>query len=793
MSSGYAARAPRSNHSDAPDDEMASNHSGSASASASASASSHGHGHMQDEYTNETPIKRKTRDRPWKKSKEYDSIQTDELNVIGVQDDADGISVDADDDHDDDVSYDEPEPTKGSTKVNVNTADILGTEDVSSRWSKELAPSSEEVQNAHDRAVSLAMERARQKEYESMVEKDDVSVASRRSDSSRKSSHQQVRMEALKLLEIANGSSSSRDVRGAMQNQENSGGSANGGGSRLQQVVREKSSALRGIGLNNARQRKNYDRLDMSVDGYPSPETTDRSDVFTTNPTDTPIKGELDDIEIQNDSMKSMDVDIEGEKKKTWGSRYSIDRHLRAVHGGLTSEQVLNKMDRDHYNKLNPNTSATNMFKASPHEDDDRWGVENGRKGDKHKNRLWYTWIEAVKEKISTILNRDDATGSHTYGSHRLADHSSPSKSIFTGVAMTKFLDRLSPMSRAKHEGGSASTGFDWNNVNLMGRSNELPNINFSADDDLADSKRNKRRKMFWGAVIALSCVTLFSVIGVSVSRSNKRRQGGGYINVGEEVRFFVTSDVPFNPADETKLSRELDDLNYEDGDFLIHLGDINKASSTLCTFSVYDDAASLLKQSPVPVIVLPGNNDWNECPMPENAFENWMDELNRFEDNFDVEDFPDMPIVKRMSGRSENFEFLHKGVLFIGVHVVDGSIPDEREWTLRDQENLQWVQMQLSLYGPYEYRAIVLLGHAGVTSKDGDFFWPAMKEFEKTDKPVLYLHANDSPGMAYYHPYENYQKFTAVRLEVGSKNAPTQITVGGGSKPFEWEVTEED
>ena len=793
--------------SDAPDDEMESNHSGSNS------------GQMQDEFTNQTQSsKKKTKDRPWKKSKEYDAIQTDDVDICGVHpDDADastGISVenDHDDDDDDDISYDESTAPaeKTSAPVNVNTADILGTEDVSSRWSKEQTPSTQEVKDAHVRAVSLATERARRKEENDDM--DDLSLASRKSDSSRRSNHQQVRMEALKLLEIANSSGSVRNNNREEDSLNSGTGTGIRGGGRFK-AVREKSSALRGIGLNNARQRRNYERVPVSTNTDTNTDLhsnsnanlehpVDDNDVFTTNPSSTPIKGQLADIEIQEDIHTEMDrnmnmntvdgdVDVDGQGKKTWGSRYSIDRHLRALHGGLTSQQVLNKMDRDHYNKLNQNTSATNMCKTSPHEDDDRWGVESGRKGDKYKNRMWYTWIEAVKEKFAAISA--DKSGSHTFGSHRYADHShsSPSKGIFTGVAITKFLDRLSPMSRARHENGEEGQAFSWRNAN--GSSEELPSINFSADGDVAQERKKRRMKMFWCAVFVLSCVTIFSIIGVTVHKAGNRRRGGGYIDIGEEVNFFVTSDVPFNKADETKLSRELDDLKLKDGDFLIHLGDINKASSTLCTFSVYDDAASLLKQSPVPVIVLPGNNDWNECPMPEAAFENWMDKLNRFEDNFDPDEFPNFPIVNRQSGRDENFAFLHKGVLFIAVHLVDGRVQDEREWSIRDQENLQWVEKQLSLYDIDEYRAVVLLGHAGYSSKIGDFFWPVMDDFRKKNKPVLYLHANDGEGMIEYHPVDDFQKFTAVRLEKGSKIAPTQITVGGGSKPFSYFVTEED
>eukprot|EP01083_Nonionella_stella_P242683 846341_1 len=47
-------------------------------------------------------------------------------------------------------------------------------------------------------------------------------------------------------------------------------------------------------------------------------------------------------------------------------------------------------------------------------------------------------------------------------------------------------------------------------------------------------------------------------------------------------------------------------------------------------------------------------------------------------------------------------------------------------------------------MYDASEYRAIVMLGHAGYTAKVGDFFWPVMDDLKAVNKPVLYLHASD-------------------------------------------------
>lgn len=772
-----------------------------------------------------TTKKKKVQDRPWKPVRQYDAVLTDSVDVCGVNanvispakkdvpgrkssrslqdangDDDDLSEVSSLNDRneknldDDDVSYD------GNLEKDVDVDPTL-----SSRWSQQQPSSKEEVQEANLKGIGLAASRAEerlQRDRRNSRQLADLSLSPMGKEQElKKKNHEQVRLEALKLLELANSTGESGQY---IIKETYSGTSGNSKFKNMRvKGGLDRNSALSGLGglsaLKERRQRGTYDKMDMSMDmdmdmDMDGSAQDGKNDVFTTNPVDSPIKGGLDDVRIHDDALEDEEDGLSGkEGRRTWGSRYSIDRHLFALHGGLTSKQVLSKMDRDQYNDLNKNTSATNMFKTSPHEDeDDRWNLSNGKKTHLHKNRLWNTWVENVKDTFSTIVAKYESSSTAQW---RSADHSSPKKGIFTGVAITSFLDRLSPRSRkdAVARGYGDSGSFNWRNINLVDNSRELPDMNFSANDDITFEKMQKRKRMFWLAVLLLSLVTLFTVIGTTVSKANAGRRGGGYISVGEEVKFFVTSDIPFNKADETKLSRELDSLHPRDGDFLVHLGDITLASSSLCTFSAYDDAAALLKQSPIPVLILPGDNDWNDCPMPEPAFEYWEEKFGRFENNFSIEQLPNFPSVNRQMGRDENFAFLHKGVLFIGVHVVDGTVQSEREWSIRDTENLQWVEQQLNLYGDDEFRAIVLLGHAGYSSKVGDFFWPATDKFKAVNKPVLYLHANDGEGMIEYHPASDFKKFTAVRLEKGSKIASTQIVVGGGTKPFSYVVHPQD
>ncbi len=809
---------------DAPDDEQ-SHHLSIKSTSSNNSNNSSQYKQKQPMSSDVNDIdlvskKKKIKDRPWKKAKEYDSILTSEedVNVIGVSSVVSPTAANGENYSDsDDDSHFEKRGQSGKTKLAAD--DDFSFDDVSSRWSNQRSTSGE-VRAANNKAVGLAATKLAEK-YDNYDEEDDdnhddddfednvkLSTTNDLATPQKQSDHTRVRMEALNLLNLANNKDSiggylvkndsikHMKVETSMspnrQNQVEKG--KNGKVSRVQSALQGMGVGM-GIGLEKrSRGRNNYDKFTLDKMEY------DEQDAAMET-----VGVDVDDVE--NVTMEEMEYGqtSPAQKKRsagTWGSRYSIDRHMMALHGGLSTKQVLSNMDRDHYNALNKNkglenTSATNLYKTSPHEDDARWNVASGARsslnGGDSRPRLWNTWIATMKDTMAMVMDKISVVDKKntryandnphaTLGSHRRADHSSSPKGIFTGLAVTQFLDKLSPRSRSDAERKLAGGYPD-------------DDVNFSATDDyIYDQKLRRKRMVSFLLLLLVGLAALVGiVVGVSKGLSRSGEVGASYMDVGEKVQFYVTSDVPFNTADETKLSRELAELSPENGEFLIHLGDVGDASVNMCTLGVYQDAAALLKESPVPVFVLPGNNDWNDCPDPRSALSNWMDELNRFEENFvkddnDGDDVNNLPLVRRQLARNENFSFLHKGVLFIAFHLVDGRVQSESEWSLRIAQDVAWMDEVLNVHGVEEYRAIVIMAHAAPTPKIGDFIWPMKESLSKIHKPVLYLHANDGGGMLKYTPYpEELPRFTVVRMEKGYIASPTQITIEHGPRPFRY------
>ena len=122
---------------------------------------------------------------------------------------------------------------------------------------------------------------------------------------------------------------------------------------------------------------------------------------------------------------------------------------------------------------------------------------------------------------------------------------------------------------------------------------------------------------------------------------------------------FSAIGDVPYSDEQADALRTTLLNLaNYEGSSFLIHLGDI-KPGAAPCQESIYEDVATILKLSEIPVFIIPGDNEWNDCDDPQEAFEFWNKYFYHFHENWK----PSWEIEYQPK-RKENFAWVQEGVL---------------------------------------------------------------------------------------------------------------------------------
>ncbi|WP_291996370.1 metallophosphoesterase family protein [Candidatus Accumulibacter sp. ACC012] len=80
-----------------------------------------------------------------------------------------------------------------------------------------------------------------------------------------------------------------------------------------------------------------------------------------------------------------------------------------------------------------------------------------------------------------------------------------------------------------------------------------------------------------------------------------------------ETWRFAVIGDVPYNSYEENQLPLMLDDIAAEHPQFIVHAGDF-KSSSKPCSDALFRDRRTLFDASQVPLIYVPGDNEWTDC-----------------------------------------------------------------------------------------------------------------------------------------------------------------------------------
>lgn len=247
---------------------------------------------------------------------------------------------------------------------------------------------------------------------------------------------------------------------------------------------------------------------------------------------------------------------------------------------------------------------------------------------------------------------------------------------------------------------------------------------------------------------------------------------------VQSRVVFCAMGDVPYTAEEDQLLTKQIADLPGT-AEFVVHVGDI-KAGAPPCEETVYQKVAGMLRKSPHPLFIIPGDNEWNDCiePDPQQAWRFWTRHFMRFERGWQH----DLPVFRQLE-REENFSFVRNGVLFVGLNIVGGRIHDPDEWKRRHAECLDWVRRNLKAKGS-DVSSLVIFGHAKPVSNHSDFFNPFLEDAEQFGKPILYLHG-DGHRWIHDRPFAA-KNILRVQVDQGGIASPVQITVTNDPKePF--------
>jgi len=241
-----------------------------------------------------------------------------------------------------------------------------------------------------------------------------------------------------------------------------------------------------------------------------------------------------------------------------------------------------------------------------------------------------------------------------------------------------------------------------------------------------------------------------------------------------QDVHFYLVSDDLYVRQEWKKQFGELSNSRAR---FMIHVGSATPISED-CPEEAYSRTETSLSFSPVRTFSLPGNDDYPNCPDRSLAWKHYSDHLMNVNKKYwsDTSRYQ----VKRDPERPENFAFIFRRTLFVGLNMVSNEGEDETATRL--EQNLQWVYKNAE---PHEDNidVIFLTGHGRL--RDLPTFRDAIIEKKKKewkDKMVVYARrANQSKLFTDVEGSKNFHEltigrgypFTGVHLDMTSADAP--------------------
>ena len=235
---------------------------------------------------------------------------------------------------------------------------------------------------------------------------------------------------------------------------------------------------------------------------------------------------------------------------------------------------------------------------------------------------------------------------------------------------------------------------------------------------------------------------------------------------------FSATGDIPYGSSEVPILQQQIRDHNlYSPSEFLVHVGDIKSASSS-CSESAYKNVAGYLAALRVPTYIIPGDNEWNNCSNLSQAWSYWEKHFTDFEKKF-----CGTPTTQHQAVRHENWAFVTKGVLCIGINLVaPSSSLSQSQMNTRLQQDADWVSQQLRDKAG-SVRSAVLFSHDGPEDSRQSLFYNQFRTAVATfAKPVLLVHGDDH-SWKLDRPFSQ-QNVLRMTVNNGASEDPVQVTV---------------
>lgn len=180
-------------------------------------------------------------------------------------------------------------------------------------------------------------------------------------------------------------------------------------------------------------------------------------------------------------------------------------------------------------------------------------------------------------------------------------------------------------------------------------------------------------------------------------------------------VTFGLFGDTPYSNWEREQLPAMLQAMGREGLAFAVHDGDIKNGAS-LCSDAAFQDILAVFRAAPLPLVYVPGDNDWTDCHRRSNGPFDPLERLNYLRTWFFQGDqalgqgnlrLTRQSEDKRFAPYRENVRWEMGGVLFVGLnlpgsdnnyHGSKANTGPVAEFLQRSEANLDWLVQAFAL-----------------------------------------------------------------------------------------------
>ena len=180
-------------------------------------------------------------------------------------------------------------------------------------------------------------------------------------------------------------------------------------------------------------------------------------------------------------------------------------------------------------------------------------------------------------------------------------------------------------------------------------------------------------------------------------------------------------------------------------------------------------------------------DNEYNDCPNLDESWDDYLAEFGNFEQHWNTQ-----LRVNRDPVKTENFFFVHKRVLYVGLNVVGGWRHDYDEWERRLDMGWRWTRNLIETYirpVPSEASTIVILAHADPRASAHAPFFEPLKNYIRNELrnevPILYING-DQHYWQFDSNFYGEPSFHRLMVEGGSKEPALKMTMTIPNNPFQ-------